>query len=110
MVMSEEDVDRFVRLRLSIQRALWGEVIPSQRQVMLKWQPGAETAWIMFYHDGEITDVVEEHYSCIATEVHADFVCEPYIDFQVIRCDYPQPLPKEEHTIYIRKEPFVDPK
>ena len=110
MMLTQADIELLRSLELSITRALWGEVIPSLRKVILKWQPGAETAWIMFYHDGEITEVIEEHYSCIVTEVHADFVCEPYIDFQVICCDYPHPLPKEEYTIYVRKEPFVDPK
>src|SRR5262245_44966939 len=108
--MNKEDIELLTGLKLSINRALWGEVIPSLRKVLLKWKPGDETAWILFYHHGEITDAIEEHYSCIHTEVDADFLIDPRIDFEVIRCDYPNPLPKEEYVIYVRKEPFEDPK
>lgn len=59
---------------------------------------------------GEISDAIENHYSCIATEVHADFLTDPDIDFNVIRSDYPNPLPKEEHVVYACTEPSVDPK
>jgi hypothetical protein len=108
--MTEEQTGILAELELSINRALWAEVIPSLRQVVLKWNLGDETAWIMFYHDGEINDAIEDHYSCIHTEVQADFVVDPMIDFKIIRWDYPKPLPKERHLIYARKEPFVDPK
>lgn len=108
--METEDIELLTNLKLSIQRALWGEVIPSLRKVILKWQPGGEIAWIRFYHDGEINDAIEDHYSCIHTEVEADFLADPKIDFEILRCDYPQPLPKEQYVIYARKEPFVDPK
>lgn len=108
--MNEQDIDLLRKLELSIGRALWGAVIPSLRKVLLKWKPGDETAMILFYHDGEVTDAVEEHYSCIHTEVDADFLIDPRIDFKVIRCDYPHPLPQEQYIIYARKEPFEDPK
>lgn len=108
---NEEDIKLLTRLRLSIQRALWGELIPSLRRVVLKWNPGNETAGIYFYHDGPpITDAIEEHYSCIHTEVRADFIVDPEIDFKVIRFDYPSLLPKEQYVIYARKERFEDPK
>lgn len=103
------NLDILTDLKLSAHRALWGEIIPSLRKVILKWQPEKETACIVFYHDGVITENVEEHYSCIHTEIHADFISQPNVDYKVIRCDYPFPLPKEEHVIYQRKEPFVDP-
>lgn len=108
--MDSYDIALLNSLELSINRALWGEVIPSLRKVILKWQPGDETAWIIFYHDGEINDVIEEHYSCIHTEVEADFLIEPRIDFKIISSNYPSLLPQEKYTIYARKEPFVDPK
>jgi hypothetical protein len=107
--MNREDTELLCSLELSVNRALWGAVIPSLRKVLLKWKPGDETALILFYHDGEVSDAVEEHYSCVHTEVEADFLIEPKIDFKVVRCDFPNPLPKEEYVIYARKEPFVDP-
>lgn len=96
-------------MKLSINRALWGEVIPSLRKVILDWNTGKETAYIKFYHDGVITPIIEEHYSCVHTDVEADFLIDPKIDFKIIRCDFPNPLPNKEHIIYARKEPFVDP-
>jgi hypothetical protein len=107
--MKKEDAELVASLKLSINRALWGEVIPSLREVVLKWQPEDDIARILFYHDGEINDAIEDHYSCIHTEVEADFVTEPRIDFKILRCDYPNPLPKEKYVIFLRKEPFEDP-
>jgi Bacterial toxin 50 len=109
IIMNDEDIELLTSLKLSINRALWGAVIPSLRKVSLKWEPGDETAYILFYHDGEINDAIEENYSCIHTEVQADFVFDPKIDFEVMRCDYPERLPQVNYTIYARKEPFVDP-
>lgn len=106
--MDSEDVS-LNDLKLSVNRALWGEVIPSLRKVILKWHPGDETAWIIFYHNGKISDAIEDHYSCIHTEVEAEYLIDPRIDFKIIRCDYPQPLPQEENTVYARCEPFTDP-
>lgn len=111
--MEKKDLDILIGLELSIGRALWGAVIPSLRKVVLRWKPGDKTAWILFYHDGEINDAIEDNYSCVHTEVDADFLVDPRIDFEVIRCDYPNPISirqDEEYIIYARKEPFVDPK
>ena len=92
---------------LSIMRALFGEVIPSLRQIGVKWKPGDQTFWVYFYHHGEITANIENHYSCIMAEVGADFCMSS--DFEVIRCDYPKAVPEVyDVTAYRRKEPFVD--
>lgn len=104
------DTNLLANLKLSINRALLGEVIPSLRKVALEWVPNADTACIIFYHSGPISDNVEEHYSYIHTEVEADFIIEPKIDYKVVQCDYPASLPKEGYLIYQRKEPFVDPR
>jgi len=107
--MNQDYQEVLIELKLSIHRALWREVIPSLREVILKWEPGDEQAIIRFYHSGEITDEIESHYSCIHTEVDADFIDDPKTDFEIIRCDYPNALPKQQHVIYSRKEPFADP-
>jgi hypothetical protein len=107
--MEKKDLEVLIRLELSAGRALWGAVIPSLRKVLLKWKPGDDTAWLYFYHDGEITDVIEEHYSCVHAEMDADFCNDPRTDYKVIRCDYPTRLPQEEYVIYARREPFEDP-
>lgn len=107
--MEKKDIELLTDLKLSTHRALWGAVIPSLRKVSLKWQPGDETAFIIFYHDGKISPVIEEHYACITVEVDADFIVDPRIDFKVIRSDYPEKIPQENYTIYARQEPFQDP-
>ncbi len=99
-----------VALELAISRALWGEVIPSLREVILKWEPNQNLAKILFYHHGQITPSIQNHYSCIVTEVDAGYYGEQLnIDHEVIRLDYPQPLPKQEFVIYSRREPFENP-
>ncbi len=109
--MKQEEIEFLISLELSIHRALWGEVVPSLRKVMLKWQPGDEVAWVLFYYHGEITEDVEEHFSVIMTEVSADYHGLPIgVNHKIIRRDYPLSLPKEEHVIYLRREPFEDPK
>lgn len=108
--MKPEEINFLVSLKLSICRALWGEVVPSLRKVILKWQPGEETAWVLFYYHGAITEAVEELFSVIMTEVTADYHGRPIgVNHKIIRSDYLVPLPKEDHVIYLRKEPFVDP-
>jgi len=108
--MQDDDIKMLTGLQLSIHRALWGAVIPSLRLVRLEWNPGDHTALIIFYHDGAINDAITENYSCVHSEVVADFFVHTKVDFKITRCDDPNPLPKEHPTIYLRKEPFEDPK
>jgi hypothetical protein len=107
-MLTREDIELLTELKLSIHRALWGEVIPSLRAVRLEWEPGCKEAYVIFYHNGEVTPTVEDHYSCILAEAAADFA-EPNLDMKIIRSDYPSLFSKEQYMIYARKEPFVDP-
>ena len=106
---SQDDWEFVNSILLAIQGALFGEVIPSLRQIVLKWKPGDKKFCVYFFHHGEITANIEDHYSRIMTEVDGDFCF--LTDFEVIRCDYPKTLPNEGYdvTAYRRKEPFVDP-
>lgn len=107
---SVEECELINSIRGSIHRALWGEVIPSMRKIILHFESGAKSAIVNFYHHGEITDSIEEHYASIMTEVSADAWEKPIkIDYEIIRTDYPELLPKEQFVVYLRKEPFVDP-
>ncbi len=46
----------------------------------------------------------------LKTEVHADYWgCSVNVDYEVIRSDYPELLPKEKFVVYLRREPFEDP-
>lgn len=108
---SQEELGITCALNSSMYRALKGEVIPSLRKITLRWYPEEGRAIFTFYHHGEVTDIIENHYSCIITEVHADFAFEYFqVDHEIEICNYPAPIPKGGHTVYLRKEPFEDPK
>lgn len=95
---------------LSIHRALWRKVIPSMRGILLKWKSGDKKAWIYFYHQGEITGAIKYHYSSIMAEVNGDYWGRPVAtDYEVIRCDLPERVPREDFIVYRRREPFEDP-
>lgn len=110
-----EDYEFLSLIKLSIFRAILDEVIPSMRAIYIAWKPGDKVAKIYFYHHGDINDAVQSHYSSIMAEVCGD--CWKYkdelidCDYDVVRLDYPNPLPRKGHTAvaYQRKEPFVDP-
>ena len=110
MDLSEEELELIDDIKLSTHRGLWGMVIPTLRKVTLQWDSQNKEFMIIFYHDGPITPSIEDHYSCVHCEVEADFVFDPRSDYKIVRCDYPESLPKDEgYLIYLRREPFVDP-
>jgi hypothetical protein len=93
-----------------INRALWHEVIPSLREVIMDWDNEKNTICFYFYHDGPVTEAVEEHYRYIARLAHFQGLeIEINMEYKVIRLDYPELIPQREFVIYSRKEPFVDP-
>lgn len=107
---TKDDHEFIDSIKWSIYRALWGEVIPSMRGIIIKWKPGDKKAWIYFYHQGEITEDIESHYSSIMCEVDADYWGRDIrADYEVIRCDSPEKVPLEAFIVYLRKEPFIDP-
>jgi hypothetical protein len=80
-----------VRVLLSLQRALLGEVPPALRGVRVGWSPTALE--FVAYFDGPIAEVDAESMSVICAEVNADFLPEePIADFRCLRCDAPAPL------------------
>ena len=56
---------------LSTRKALLGEVIPSLRGVAVNWNGNCIVVY--YYHDGDINDIIRDHYSCINTEIIAGF-------------------------------------
>jgi hypothetical protein len=96
--MAEQKV---VDLLLSAQKALLGAVIPSLRAIAVEWS--GENIIVHFYHDGKLSDDIEDHYMCIGTEIVADFE-SAMIDEKIIRLDHPKLLPKHDHWIYHRSE------
>lgn len=111
-MINQSDEQFISEVELSIYRALLGEVIPSLREIAIIWKEAEELIFIYFFHDGQITTAIKDHYSCIVAEVDADYWGRPaWCNHEVIRCDYPTSIPKNEDLIvvYKRREPFTDP-
>jgi hypothetical protein len=73
-----------VRLLLSIQRALLGEVTPNIRAVTA--QIDVQTIVLRWIIDGEISDSLRGDLSAVGTEVVADFATHQIAE-EFIRCD-----------------------
>jgi hypothetical protein len=73
-----------VRLLLSIQRALLGEVTPNIRAVTA--QIGAQTIVLRWIIDGGISDSFKHDLSVVGTKVVADFATHQIAE-EFIRCD-----------------------
>ena len=73
-----------VRLLLSIQRALLGEVTPNIRAVTA--QIDVQTIVLRWIIDGEISDSFKLDLSAVSTEVVADFARHQIVE-EFIRCD-----------------------
>jgi len=92
------------KIRLSIQRALLGEITPNIRGITCNWEDSKIT--IRWLFDGEISDEdLELAKSDITGEVNADFP-----DHEVVadckRLDMPEPLSPYALSVwvYMRKE------
>ncbi len=90
-----------IDLLLVTQRALLGEVISSLRGVAIEWNKNIIA--IYFYHDGEISPELWNDFSCVATEIVANFN-NAKISEKIIRLDYPVRLPEHKYWAYYRKE------
>jgi hypothetical protein len=92
-----------VRLLLSIQRALLGEVTPNIRAVTAAIDENAITLrWII---DGAIADDLESDLGAAGVEIGADFDSHQ-IAQEFLRCDAPRPMEEFhlEQLAYLRKE------
>ncbi len=93
-----------VKAIVAMNRALCGEVSPPLRAARVKWDD--EIFYLYFYYDGEISEEDNESAECAATEFIACYPeYRPIIN--IIRLDYPHPIPQEEgETVYLRREPI----
>jgi hypothetical protein len=92
-----------VRLLLSIQRALLGEVTPNIRAVTA--QIDAQTIVLRWIIDGEISDNFRCDLSAVGTEVVADFETHQIAE-EFIRCDASHAMDELylDDVAYARKE------
>ena len=89
--------------KLSIQRALLGNVTSNMRAIMA--EVSENDIRLFFYYDGEVHENDEEIVSEIETEVIADFDENCNFDVNIIRLDYPFPIKNRSgFCVYLRKE------
>jgi hypothetical protein len=91
-----------IAARLSIQRALLGEISPRLRAVVFSIA-GRELD-IRFYFDGPISDEDIESASCVETEIIADYEAEDIITVRCIRLDAPETIADAGVWVYQRRE------
>jgi hypothetical protein len=100
--MMKMDFDPVIDARLSIQRALLGQVVPELRAVT--FSINAEVVDVRFYFDGMISEDAEELASCVETEVLADYDPEDTVTIHCIRSDYPTQISDGGVWVYQRWE------
>ncbi|RTY52565.1 hypothetical protein EKL29_22720 [Pantoea sp. YU22] len=89
--------------KLSIQRALLGNVTNNMRAIMAELSENYIK--LFFYYDGEVHEDDEEIVSEIEAEVMADFDEHCNFDVSIIRLDYPSPIKNGNgFCVYLRKE------
>jgi len=98
-----ENYELDVRLRLSIQRALLGQISETLRLITVE-STGLELLHIVCYFSSEPTEEQIEDMNIVSTEILAD------IDFSQdrVECSYSTlpmaQLPRLRHTVFARKE------
>ena len=106
--MIEEAHTLRVRVLLSVQRALWGEISSQLRAVVCSWEDSRVA--VDCYFDGEISGDDLESVTRVEAEVTADFP-EYTVVARAVRLDFPNALrfPPSMHLVYLRKE-TIQPK
>lgn len=96
-------------LKLSIQRALLGNISPKLRAVCANVEENK--IYINFYYDGIISEDDQELYEHACAQIMADFSfpekgsdVETECNMQIIRLDFPQKMPLIGHWVYYRNE------
>ena len=96
---------RDVHIIRVFQVAWWGHVFPDLRLVSIRWTE--QTAELSFYVNGPISDDDYESLNLIDTYFSVYFSSEEmtWLDFNVIRIDYPQPISSYDgECVFARKE------
>lgn len=88
--------------RLSIQRALLGEVSPKLRAVVFSIVE--RNIDVRFYFDGAIRDEDIESASNVEAEIIADYEQEDVITALCIQIDYPEIITDDGVWVYQRRE------
>jgi hypothetical protein len=95
-------------LKLSVQRALLGNVSPNLRAVCADIK--SHEIFANFYYNGEISEEDREMYNSAVDQILADFFYmevegkETVFHLPIIRLDYPEKMPLIGHWVYYRNE------
>lgn len=90
-------------LRMSLQRAMVGEVFPALRAVTVEYT--STTAHFYAYIDGSLQPEDRESISCICTEMIADFPASVTIEFHTIETFDAVPVRDPRLFVFARREP-----
>jgi hypothetical protein len=93
-----------VKLLLSVQRALWDEIDSNLRAVKINWNDADEIIYLFFYFDKKVTAENTDSASCVAGEVAGDFPPEVQVVESCIHIDFPEEIPFQRLTAFLRKE------
>ncbi|MEP6999149.1 MAG: hypothetical protein ABI969_01640 [bacterium] len=92
-------------VKLSVVRALLGEITPAMRAVTVELN--AELVTIRVYHDGVASDELWADLDAASTAVHADLPERPdhpvSVQLSLLRCDEPHPIPTLGEAVFSRK-------
>lgn len=94
--------DAVIAARLSIQRALLGEVSAQLRAVV--FSINGRDIDIRFYFDSLISEADFESASCVETEILADYEADYAVSVRCIRLDSPCPIYDDGVWVYQRRE------
>jgi hypothetical protein len=107
--MTNSDTDLRLRVLLSVQRALVGEVTPQMRFIAVEFS--AARIHIIVWHDGAMCAADREQFdACALTDVAADFWPpdgDPVPSVEFARCDYPERPQFRGELVYGRRENVV---
>ncbi len=96
------DFDPVIDARLSIQRALLGEITPELRAIV--FSVDTQILDVRFYFNGPLTEEVRESVSCVETEILADYDPEVMVSVHCIQLDYPAQIDDSGVWVYQRRE------
>ena len=103
----ESPRERSISLRLSVQRALLGEVFDALRAVTVREE--GEKIVLTFYTLVELDDDDINSARCVGTEVAADFYPPTWVDEQFVVLPFPQRLPDDGGIHVYGKRPPLEP-
>ncbi|TXK59077.1 hypothetical protein FU658_14120 [Alkalisalibacterium limincola] len=95
-------------LRLSLMRALLGEVHPQLRTASIEADSPGQVVRVRFVYDGDPLPEVRQSCESAGTECLADFPAPWTIDEQHISCPVPERIQNLTYLVYQRCEGWPD--